>query len=388
MPVSNPSYFPPESGSDQIRGINAGINSTGAPLFLGGQAAGNNSTVNSLIIIGHESGSAGPITDPDLAGTIIIGHNSGRLLHAGAGNALPVIMVGPNIANALVNADATVMVGSDIASLYAGTGGTATMQGCVFVGHHLLPKAVGTAGGANNLVMIGFDIMANVVGIGIPQSSVLIGSDVLSRADSNSSLTASVVIGHQAGNAVQFGSSSSNVMIGSGATTFGQGSENVIIGASAAQTAGGSNDDSNNVVVGVNAASTGPLNVVLGAGARSSNAALNVGGVSIGANAGQSLPGTAMNILVIEASTTTGAGPGNTPSALMYGSFLTGNLILGNSIEGTNRDLGGPNALNIVKLLNGVVGTVAPVGGGYFYVTGGALHWVGSGGTDTPIAPA
>jgi len=31
---------------------------------------------------------------------------------------------------------------------------------------------------------------------------------------------------------------------------------------------------------------------------------------------------------------------------------------------------------------------IKPVGGGYFYVTGGALHWVGSAGTDTPIAPA
>lgn len=33
-----------------------------------------------------------------------------------------------------------------------------------------------------------------------------------------------------------------------------------------------------------------------------------------------------------------------------------------------------------------VAGTLA--GGGYFYVTAGALHWKGSGGTDTPLAPA
>ena len=32
--------------------------------------------------------------------------------------------------------------------------------------------------------------------------------------------------------------------------------------------------------------------------------------------------------------------------------------------------------------------TVAPTGGGLLYVTGGALHWLGSGGTDTAIAPA
>lgn len=34
------------------------------------------------------------------------------------------------------------------------------------------------------------------------------------------------------------------------------------------------------------------------------------------------------------------------------------------------------------------VPTVAPTGGGILYATGGALHWLGSGGTDTPIAPA
>jgi len=32
--------------------------------------------------------------------------------------------------------------------------------------------------------------------------------------------------------------------------------------------------------------------------------------------------------------------------------------------------------------------TVAPTGGGLLYVTGGALHWLGSGGTNTAIAPA
>jgi hypothetical protein len=34
------------------------------------------------------------------------------------------------------------------------------------------------------------------------------------------------------------------------------------------------------------------------------------------------------------------------------------------------------------------VPTVAPTGGGLLYVTGGALHWLGSGGTDTTIAAA
>lgn len=38
-------------------------------------------------------------------------------------------------------------------------------------------------------------------------------------------------------------------------------------------------------------------------------------------------------------------------------------------------------------LSDGAVGAV-PTGGGYFYVSAGALHWVGSAGTDTVVAPA
>lgn len=47
----------------------------------------------------------------------------------------------------------------------------------------------------------------------------------------------------------------------------------------------------------------------------------------------------------------------------------------------------GVAAANVVQIPNGAAGTVAPVGGGYFYVLNGALHWVGPSGTDTQIAP-
>lgn len=47
--------------------------------------------------------------------------------------------------------------------------------------------------------------------------------------------------------------------------------------------------------------------------------------------------------------------------------------------------LGAP-ARNVVPLPNGAAGNINPVGGGYFYVLNGALHWVGSAGTDTTIA--
>lgn len=42
----------------------------------------------------------------------------------------------------------------------------------------------------------------------------------------------------------------------------------------------------------------------------------------------------------------------------------------------------------IVYLANGSPTGVNPAGGGFFYVVAGVLHWVGSGGSDTTIAPA
>ena len=83
---------------------------------------------------------------------------------------------------------------------------------------------------------------------------------------------------------------------------------------------------------------------------------------------------------------------------LMFGTMVAGNgsLMIGNnnagSGVGTAEDitaLVADGAINIIKLVNGVVApTVNPTAGGYFYVTAGALHWVGSAGTDTAIAAA
>ena len=83
------------------------------------------------------------------------------------------------------------------------------------------------------------------------------------------------------------------------------------------------------------------------------------------------------------------SGDVNTRAAI-YGRMDQGNLILGNSVQGTNRDWRGTtNPTNAVKLLNGTIGSGAnTTGGGYFYVNAGALHWVGSAGTDTTIAAA
>jgi len=72
-----------------------------------------------------------------------------------------------------------------------------------------------------------------------------------------------------------------------------------------------------------------------------------------------------------------------------YAALITGNVILGNSnAGGTLLDFGTGGPTNVVKLINGSKASSNPVGGGYFYVAAGALHWVGSAGTDTVVAPA
>lgn len=385
MPITSPSYFPPARGNGSVVGQTAGLNFIGAGGFLAGKSAGNNATIADLIVIGDSSGNAG-IIDNDLEGTVIIGAGSANALVGGTGLGLPITLLGSDNIQALQAADSTVIVGSNILSTW---GGSAGIDSSVFIGNSLFSAAAGSPGpAAHTSVVIGYKIGNNVASFTAINNSVLIGNNMLTGISTQGAQN-SVLIGGSVGNSITAGTNN-NVLIGSNADTTVQGTNSVIIG-SAASNAGGNPSDAYNVLIGSSASTRGNLSVAIGAGAKSASNAANIGSVSIGANAGSSLPITATNVLVIEASTTIGGGSGNTPNALIYGDFLAGNLILGTSIQGTNRDFGGTgvSASNIVKLLNGAKSTGGnPVGGGYFYVVAGALHWVGSAGTDTPIAVA
>jgi hypothetical protein len=70
---------------------------------------------------------------------------------------------------------------------------------------------------------------------------------------------------------------------------------------------------------------------------------------------------------------------------LLYGKIDQGGLVVGNSTGAVNRDVDGAASRNILKLINGVVGAGAPVGGGYFYGSGGDLHWMATDGDDTNL---
>lgn len=371
--------------TDRESGPGAGPGATGNNSIFLGLNAGKNSAVSQLIVIGNNSGDAGITDVADLSGSTIVGAHSAQALTTGSGVGLPITLLGSSNAQDLVNGDSTVIVGSSILSLYAGTGGTAALSESVFIGNKLLNQATGIASATTTTVMIGYNIMAGVTGFGGSQSNVLIGSNILGNAGNNNSVSNSVMIGNNVGAGIT-GTAANNILIGAGASTVAQGANNICIGSNATQT-GGVSTDQYNICIGQTAVSTGVLNVVIGTNARTSAlAAAQCGSVSIGANAGASIPATANNILVIESSTTIGGGGGNAPSALMYGIFGTGNVILGTSVQGTNRDMGGTTTTNILKLLNGTVGNANPVGGGYFYVSGGLLFWVDSSGTQSQLS--
>jgi hypothetical protein len=389
VPVSTPSYFPPNRTNDQIIGINAGIHYVGARCFLAGQAAGNNSTVPDIIIIGDNSFSQG-VTDQSLAGTVSIGSQSLAALVTGNDSDLGAITaVGFNAGAGLVyacgnvivgdNAMATspgelgslseknVVIGSGAGRYIGGPGENAFLNACVVIGYNAAAGGTeaGVAGTINECIIIGSNAATNVVS----QSS----SGVLDGA---------IIIGCNTAENISLGAGESGGIIIIGHDCYGSVSPfySVLIGHSSAISAG-----SYNTNVGFAITSQGTsYNVGIGDHT-------NCGGannVVIGSNAGAFEPPLNSN-LVIETGQSDIVGFN---TRLLFGAFgQIGNLsptglIIGDSSHALgNEDIQGRNT---VKIVNGIVGSVNPIGGGYFYVSDGALHWVGSSGTDTVLAGA
>jgi hypothetical protein len=393
MPVSNPSYFPDIKGNGSIIGITAGRNATGANDFLAGNNAGANSTVNDLIVIGNNSGAAG-ITDANLSGSIIIGVGSAPFITASAGSAVPLTLIGENNL-ALINQDgttridSTVVIGSGI--MNGGTGNGAQIAGNVLVGNLLFPTTEQTSPtSTQNSVVIGYRIGLSVGGVNaLPQNAVMIGA--VQFVDTANFPYSGMYIGVNIDCTGSTGAAMGpNVVIGNDVIMAGGATSCVIIGDNTVYqglTAAASID---NVCVGTGVKYNGNSNVVIGPNAQAPNPSTvgpGFGNVIIGSYAGTTVPDVAdlNNLLLIESSSATS---GVTPAALLYGFFSgpnAGAVILGNSVQAVSRDVQGTNT---VKLLNGTIGSADPVGGGYFYVLAGALHWVGSSGTDSVVAPA
>lgn len=379
MPVSNPSAFPPPRSPDQIISINGGRDYTGQNAFVAGQNAGNNCAVNDLVLIGTDVGQGG-WTDGALANSVAIGTHALAALVGAGGELGANVVIGGGAATLLQYGGANVIIGDSCAATVVSGAGVRSNANVLIGSEAFEFSGTGSADRIENTVGIGYQVaqgtallptdVTNCVLIGLLAAQNAVGGNV----------STCVVIGASAGS-VKFASTaavSSVVMIGSGADGI-VGNHAVFIGSNA--TCGGSN----NVQIG-----DGSLNPAAQFGVAIGDQVNGLGGslnVIIGANAGN-FNANASNTLIVEV----GNESTNKNQRLIYGVFAGaidgtggGALILGNSQHGVNEDTQGVNS---VKLLNGAVGGANPIGGGYFYVAAGALHWVGSSGTDTTVAPA
>ena len=394
MPVSSPGYFGPARGGilDKIVGQNAGIAQTGSRVFLAGLNAGNAETVDDLIVIGSQSVDNG-LTLGIAAKSLVLGNGSLKAWTALTSGAptMPMLIIGHNVLpNSVANAGC-VLIGNDIMSQFpAGAVGT-SRENNVVIGQGAASYQVGAGGAA---------------GFG---QNVVIGYRAASQTGldgNNRNYSGNVVVGSQAGycdNAIR--SYTSNIAIGSGAGTITNGvgcDNNIFVGNGNNATSDNTLNTQFNICIGHNSQVAGSSNIHIGhhlVGPIGPGAA-SIYNIIIGAEttAGQAFANNQHDMLLLgpelQSPTLNYAagcvnydlfiGNGNINKMLMYGNMNNGNVMVGNNVG--NRAIGGA-AANCFSLTNGAKGN-NPIGGGYFYVVAGALHWVGSAGTDTVVAPA
>lgn len=415
MPVSSPSYFPAQRANDTIVGLNAGIGATNiSRCFFAGLNAGTYvQGLSDIIAFGDSALSSGtaaaPVTDANLSGLTIFGSRAAQKLVSTKNVTFqigPSTIIGSNALAAAVNVTSCTVIGSNalngVQSNFLGGFLGNTVAIGESVGQNLVDGQLGFASGIRACVFIGNQAasatLANQVASIV--ESVVIGHQAVNnivRASSTggAALQDCVIIGFRAGQTLANNNASGatfNVMIGAlaGAADGGSVQGCVYIGAGIS---GGIGNSTNNVGIGSSQGgtlSTGTNgNVMIGAGAQNAvnNNRCILIGYGAGAGAGAFIASATNDQFLVE---TVDGPPSGTRRTLLYGvlgAVTPSGLIVGHSTPGTNRDIP-TNASNILKILNGTVGTVNPLGGGYFYVAAGALHWVGTSGTDTQIAPA
>lgn len=375
MPVSTPSYFPNQRGNRSIIGITAGNLATAARVFLAGQNAGRELITTSgddIIALGDDALSDGDITDANAAGSIVIGSQAAENLanftdsHAG-----PCVIVGVNAAQLLPDGGANVIVGANALANHAAAGGSSCsgnvilgskaartptggfIQGSVIIGSQ---AAEGSATASySDCVVIGRAACSNRATQLV--SSIAIGTGALGSSTHNGTI-AGVYIGTGSGSSCT--TATLNTFVGNG-TNCTSGSANTLIGDNSQVAAGSRNTKVGRGTLGI---LTGDENIIIGHQA----------------DAGETTTNSQRLIVATYDDVTI--------RTLLYGSLANGCLIVGNSQPGTSREFAGAGATNFLKILAGTPGSTNPVGGGYFYfnaVTG--LHFVGSAGTDTILAP-
>lgn len=397
--------FIPSSGgitvipTDRESGPGAGGGASGnRDLFLGA-LAGFNSTASDLIALGNNAMSAGMV-DAAAGGTIAIGSQTLKALTNAIPSALitdgPSLAVGYNIAPNMTGRFASsVLLGPNIYTKAITGNFPGDVSGSVLIGAEVLANNQVTSlngPGAPRSVIIGYQAAKGVTttqsGAGCHlQTSVIIGALAAASCGFDgptpgSSISADVVIGYNCAFNLAVGqnnSSQQNVLIGYNIAITGALQNNTVLGASVVLGSG----SNNNVVVGASTTAnwnTTGGNTVVGQGA---SIGVGIGGrnIVLGFGSGGDIPGSGNDYFNVETF------DGSTKRSAIFANMASGNVVLGNSST-AQRDLQGIGCTNGIKIPNGTRGAGNPNTGGFFYVAAGALHWVGSAGTDTVVAPA
>lgn len=364
-------------------------------VVLLGEAAGQNLGALSYVYVIGANSLKGGLATVAQNGTAVYG----ALNLTALTNATPPTVDGPlfvlgynNFPTQVSKIGNSVIVGSNIGANMPAAGDC--VYGAVLIGPDVVRYQrilAGNSGdvGYHDSVMIGARVCrglstfaTNGAGV-VAANNVFIGADIFRDAGFDGGIpgvtgSANVVIGQGAAQGACVGQNTSfqqNVIIGQGAVnaTASMGAC-VMIGVGVGNASAGCTDFVC-VGAGVIAAAQANSNSNTVLGARASLSGVGSGNVLIGAgcNATSELPNNAANRLMIQ----TGAG------TLVYGVFAAagpgpGGLILGHSTV-PNRDLPG---FNVVKIIDGTVTGVAPVGGALLYSKAGSLHTVDAAGTD------
>ena len=390
------------------RNADGGIAPTASHIVLLGEHAGQNlNAVNHVYVIGSDSVKGGLIAAQE--GTTVLGANNLTAL-ANATPALndgPIVAIGFNIAPLVANRmGADVLIGGEIARNAPVS--ASPFDSSIVIGYAAMERqrTLNASGGtfARRSVVMGWRAARGqaftVDGAGTSiADSIVIGSEAMEDsgfdlAAPGTQVNGTIAIGRRALRTVANNnalSSSFDIAIGyQCATAYHSGQSNVFIGNDIATAA---TDCANDVLIGGaiagNHLSNNGQNVALGAGIVMTGLASRNIMLGSGASNGDLPVGASDQFLVETIDLTSGL-----RRNLLYGNMGTATVgvitkcgIAVGLSSAANRDLPG---MNILKIINGGrdAALTAPVGGGYFYVAAGALHWVGSANTDTVIAPA
>ncbi|MHB8414587.1 MAG: hypothetical protein ACYDDA_03780 [Acidiferrobacteraceae bacterium] len=366
--------------NDRQTGPKAGPgNSADLTLFLSANAGKNNAGADS-IALGNGALASGNTN----AGMIAIGVGAEASV-VGARFAGDVDIAIGQSANGLAQlAGNMVVIGHNALSVQKSNGGGSQGYESVIIGAYalsLMNENVAT-GGVIQSVIIGSKVGGQNSGAGNLNTTVVIGYNAITGLPT---LGGSIVIGDNTipnlsgGNGLQ-----SSVVIGSGALPHLQGLIGSIdITAVGAQTSVSANTTPTNCVALGQGAWIADHTTCLGAFAGSQGTGVGspgIGSIYIGAQAGY-IAATPANWTFLIESYYAFVGA----YTMMYGVMNTGNLSIGN-LPAADRDFAAIGCTNALKLTDGTRGAGAPTGGGFFYSSAGALHWVDTAGNDNLLS--